>query len=209
MLTYNNWMRKMMSNDMVLHPTPIGGPGHIVHIDESHFAHKRKYNRGRFGWNRHAKWVFGAIDVDTKASCCWYVPDRKKATLQAKIDQFILPGTTIHSDEWRAYSGIRRSRNNYRHRTVCHKRNYVDPHTGVHTANIENYWMNAKQPLKQAHGVIMAHKGLYLDDFQWRWNHKFENIVEQFLRLFHEQYDVSFDHLPLAILALQPDIVYR
>jgi hypothetical protein len=209
MLIYNNWFRKMMTEDMVQHPVRIGGPGHIVHIDESYFAHKRKYNRGRIGWNRHAKWVFGAIDIDTKQSCCWYVPNRTRRVLMQKIEQYILPGTTIHSDEWRAYARIHRSPNNYIHRTVRHKRSFVDPFTGVHTQNIENYWSHAKKPIKAAHGVITAHKSMYLDDFQWRWNHKYDDLLWEHLRLFREQYDVTFDHLPLAVLARQRPIVYR
>jgi transposase-like protein len=209
MLTYNNWVREMMSLDMVNNPRPIGGPGHIVHIDESYFGHKRKYNRGRIGWNRHAKWVFGAIDVQTKASCCWYVPNRCTDTLMAKINQFILPGTTIYSDEWPAYNEIHLSVNNYTHLTVCHKRCFVDPFTGAHTQNIENYWKYAKKPLRAAHGVIQAHRSLYLDEFQWRWNRKFGNIVDEVFRLFRDQYDMSFDHLPLGVVARQPVIVYR
>lgn len=212
MLTYNNWFREILSLDMVLHPIRLGGPGHIVHLDESYFACKRKYNRGRMAGareDRHAKWVFGCIDVDTQQSACWFVPNRSAAILMEKIEDFILPGTTIHTDEWAAYNGIGTSRNGYIHRTVCHKRNFVDPLTGVHTQNIEGYWCHAKKPMKAAHGVAQAQKSLYLDEFQWRWNHKGMDMLAEMERIIGEQYDVSFDHLPLAVLAAQPDIQYH
>ena len=44
------------------HPQQIGGPGHIVEIDESLFA-KRKYNRGH---RVPEQWIFGGYDPETK-----------------------------------------------------------------------------------------------------------------------------------------------
>ena len=41
----------------------IGGPDHIVEIDESCFG-KRKYNRGRM--IQEQQWVFGGIDRESR-----------------------------------------------------------------------------------------------------------------------------------------------
>ena len=41
---------------------PIGGPGHIIEIDESKFG-KRKFHRGK---RVDGVWVFGSIDRETK-----------------------------------------------------------------------------------------------------------------------------------------------
>ena len=42
----------------------IGGPGHVIEIDESKFG-KRKFNRGR---RVDGCWVLGGIDRNTKDS---------------------------------------------------------------------------------------------------------------------------------------------
>ena len=48
----------------------------------------------------------------------------------------------IHSDEWRAYNKIRK--NSFKHYTVNHKENFVNPLTGKHTQLIECLWNKAK-----------------------------------------------------------------
>ena len=52
-------LRSVCSNKIATNLIRIGGPGHIVEIDESKFGHKQKYHHGRFG---EGPWVFGAID---------------------------------------------------------------------------------------------------------------------------------------------------
>ena len=47
-----------------------------------------------------------------------------------------IPGTTIYSDEWRAYRGIVRLPGWLLHRRVRHNRHFVDPVTRYHTQNI-------------------------------------------------------------------------
>ena len=71
------------------------------------------------------------------------VPDRSAATLLPIIQQHVLPGTTIASDEWRAYRNVPNITNVASHQTVNHSVNFVDP-TGTHTQNIESYWSRAK-----------------------------------------------------------------
>ena len=79
---------------------PIGGPGKIVEIDESKFG-KRKYNRGR---RVEGVWVFGGIEQDSNPPRCFVVPvpDHSASTLIPIILEWILPGTTIASNYWKA-----------------------------------------------------------------------------------------------------------
>ncbi|KAK0133575.1 hypothetical protein N1851_030901 [Merluccius polli] len=63
----------------------IGGRHRFVVIDESKFAHKRKYHRGRCGntWRRERQWVFGMLEVDRKSRrpILRLVRDRRRKTL--------------------------------------------------------------------------------------------------------------------------------
>ena len=82
--------------------TKIGGLGTVVEIDESKFG-KRKYNRGRMV---EGTWVLGGIQRETNH--CFLTPcpanRRNEATLLPIIQQFVLPGTTIITDGWKAYT---------------------------------------------------------------------------------------------------------
>ena len=79
----------------------IGGPGIICEVDESVIA-RRKHHVGRIVPQR---WCFGGICPDTQQGFLVFVPRRNAATLEAHIEDNILPGTIIHSDGWAGYNG--------------------------------------------------------------------------------------------------------
>lgn len=66
----------------------LGGPDHIVEIDESKFG-KRKYNRGK---RVEGQWVFGLFDRTTTDCVLVPVEKRDKATLLPIIHHYVLPG---------------------------------------------------------------------------------------------------------------------
>ncbi|EFO89421.1 hypothetical protein CRE_19942 [Caenorhabditis remanei] len=81
------------------------------------------------------------------------VPKRDSATLLPIIHKYVLPGTTIVSDGWRAYGGIERMQSGYHHLFVNHKTNFVDPtERSVHTQTIEATWGVLKRKLKSRFG---------------------------------------------------------
>ncbi|XP_077550789.1 uncharacterized protein LOC144164118 [Haemaphysalis longicornis] len=146
----------------------MGGPGEIIQVDECLMRGKRKANRGRMlsGDNVPAKrqnnhggvvdrgpWVFGLLWVRTGELRLFKVDQRDARTLGEKIAQNVLPGTTIHSDEWGAYHCIPRlldsqgNNMNLDWKFVNHSENFVDPTTGVHTQGIESCWQKAKRRL--------------------------------------------------------------
>ena len=62
----------------------------------------------------------------------------------ASHNSVVRSGTTLHSDQWKAYLNISRDLG-FRHQTVNHRENFVDPITGVHTQSIESYWNRQKK----------------------------------------------------------------
>lgn len=145
---------------------PIGGPNCKIEIDESVIS-KRKYNKGRMV---KQIWVFGGIDRENKK--CFIIPlleeendednlldesdrdsllkrlPRDKPTLTAIIQNYVLPGSIIYSDEWKAYKSL--SELGYIHKTICHKEFFVHPEDpDIHTQNIERFWRDFKEWVKR------------------------------------------------------------
>jgi hypothetical protein len=162
-----NYMREILLNRLQDAPA-MGGPGQIVQIDESYFSGRRKYNRGRilqgnrapparqnYGRQILGPWVFGMVwkhPDGTVEKRFFHVLRRNRATLRPIIERHIAGGTTIISDEWRAYTGLAtwnpvHGNQPYVHRTVNHSENFVDPITGTNTQRIETCWGDLKTKL--------------------------------------------------------------
>ena len=115
----------------------IGGVGYTIEIDESKLF-KRKYHRGRY-LSMQERWAFGGKCRETKAKFIVLVPDRSEATLLPIIKHHIKPGSTIISDEWRAYYNL--DRHGYIYHKINHSQNFVDPvDPNIHTQSIESNW---------------------------------------------------------------------
>ena len=149
------FLREICSAHLLANPMTLGGRNIVVKIDESLFRHKPKYHRGRAGAGD--QWVFGACDMSTIPAVAYMelVPDRRAATLIPIIQRIILPGSTIHSDQWAAYRQLHADPS-YTYATVNHSQNFVDPVTGAHTQAIESYWAKVKSKFKSMKGVSTA-----------------------------------------------------
>ncbi|XP_054269858.1 uncharacterized protein LOC128995988 [Macrosteles quadrilineatus] len=156
-----SFTREVYVNHMVDRSERIGGPQAVVQIDEAKFG-RRKYNRGRI---IEGQWVFGGIDVNTKRTFLVPVESRDSATLLALIREWILPGTTIISDCWRAYDCL--GQEGFRHLQVNHSVNFVDPETGAHTNNIERVWREVRATIPR-YGIRKKHFVGYLAEFQFK-----------------------------------------
>jgi len=138
---WNNSLREVCATKILNNPVEVGGPGTHVEIDESMFV-RRKGNVGRLV---REQWVFGGICRETRQCFLVAVPDRKKETLFGEICRFIKPQTVIISDCWPGYVGIHEIPGKfYKHLTVNHSQNFVDPDTGADTNLVENMWGRAK-----------------------------------------------------------------
>jgi len=156
-------LREKCSESLLKNPNYVfGGPGVVVQIDESVVA-KRKYNVGRAV---NQQWVFGLYDTTTKLGHVQLVDDRRADTLIPIIQKFVLPGSTIFSDQWAAYGQLRNL--GYSHQTVNHKENFVDPQTGVCTNSIEAYWSRVKRNVRLHWLSRRDQLPLRIDEFLWR-----------------------------------------
>lgn len=161
-VNWKNYVRDIYAEYFIAHPLRIGGPGHVVEIDESAFV-RRKHNVGRVV---NTQWVFGGLDTETRDGFLVAVNARDANTLLPILQEYVLPGTTIVSDLWGAYRTI----NNlgYQHLTVNHSINFVDPVTNATTNHVESMWCRAKQRNKRECGTHRNLLDSYLIEFMWR-----------------------------------------
>ena len=115
------------------------------------------------------------------------MPNRSAATLNPIILEYVLPGTSIYSDQWAAYRNLNQL--GFAHGTVNHSVNFKDPTTGVHTNHVEAYWSRIKRSLRFKHGSVGLLKWNHVDEAQYRsWFHfKTSNMQRNF--------DIFLEHI--------------
>lgn len=155
---WKSFCREVYLDHNERHSERIGGPGEIVEIDEAKFG-KRKYNRGRI---IEGQWILGGIERGSSRSFLVAVPNRTARTLVRLIRRWVLPGTTVVTDCWRAYRRL--SQYEFHHLTVNHSQNFVDPLTGAHTNTVERRWRDARGAIPK-YGNRKEHYGGYLARF--------------------------------------------
>ena len=84
---------------------------------------------------------------------------RRRVDLLPLIQKWVAPGSTIVTDEWRAYDCL--TREGFDHENVCHKREWVSKR-GFHTQGVERSWLGPKATIvKRGRGTPYLQAHLY------------------------------------------------
>ena len=140
--------------------TFIGPKFANMHADKRYQARK-KPNKGKVI-------VFGALEKNGSVRTA-IIPNRSGPTLQREVRKAVAVGSTLYTDELKAYNRLGQS---YNHFQVNHaKGNYVD---GDATTNdIESFWSLVKRTLRSTYiAVHPDHLRLFLNEIEFRWNTK-------------------------------------
>ena len=143
--------------------TPLDG---TVEADETYIGGRTTGGkRGRGAPNKTV--VFGMLerdgDVMTKV-----VPNVRMKTLQPIIEENVVAGSTVHTDELKSYNGL--SKAGFEHETVNHGAGeYVDGDS--HVNGIEGFWARLKLAIRGTHvHVSRKHLQKYVKEFEYRYN---------------------------------------
>lgn len=114
--------------------------------------------------------VFAAVERNGGRVRATIVPDSRSATLGENVEAFIMPASTVYTDDWQGYAGL--ARQGYAHYSVNHsERVYVSGN--VHTQTIEGFFGNTKRGISGVyHSVSTKWLQGYLNEYVWRYNHR-------------------------------------
>ncbi len=169
---FNLIRNRLMDQDYV---GPLSGE---VEMDETFVGGKPRESYRREvaakGWNMQtAYWdrkavVFGAVTRGGQVRAT-VVPNSRGYVLRNKAREYVLPESTIYTDQ---YEGYLKLGDKYRHRRINHSaRIYVDGDT--HTQTIEGFWSLTKNGIRGVyHSVSKKWLQGYLNEYAWRYNHR-------------------------------------
>ncbi len=180
-------VRKVMALDV---PKIFEG---IVEADETYLGGQKKNKRksqlikekqilgkeSKRGFGTAKQPVFGILCKQGKVWAT-IVPDTEARNLIPIIEKRIRKGTEIHSDTWRAYTGL--ATRGYGHRVVAHsQKKYVKGKT--HINGLEGFFGYLKRQLASRGGVRREKLKDYLAEYVWRYNQRKIPIKQQIKHL--------------------------
>ena len=145
---------------------PLGGIGATVEIDEAILGGSVKGKGNGYMGNKTI--VVGMLerggDLTTRI-----VTRRTKVAMHALIQESVLPGTTINTDEMGGYKDI--DQKGYRHVKVNHNRGQYATAAGAGVNALEGFWSQLQRSINGTHiHVSGKHLSKYLGEFEYRHN---------------------------------------
>jgi transposase-like protein len=178
-------IRTLMSEEISLE-------GSTVEIDEAYFGGTRKGGAGRpMRGDLSGKTPVVGMAERKGRVVARITRDASGASLLPLVREYVLPSSTIYTDEWAGYHGVSNLRAKdgspagYRHRRINHSAKiYVAG--DVHTNTIEGFWSLIKRGIGGVYHSV-SHKFLqeYLNEYAFRYNRRnverpmFKQILEQ------------------------------
>jgi transposase-like protein len=151
------------ANPVEVDETFIGGKPKNMHRDK-----RLKMKTAMNGYEEKAI-VVGMLARGTREVRARVVPNVKRSTLQKAILDRVGFGSTVYTDGWPGYDGLKKAE--FVHETVNHIEEYV--RGSVHTQGIENFWSLLKRGLNGTYVAVEPfHLDAYVDEQAFRYNNR-------------------------------------
>ena len=95
------------------------------------------------------------------------IPDAKAKTLIPIIRENVTPDSIVYTDSFRVYDVLDVSE--FHHKRVNHSKTFVSTR-GHHINGIENFWNQAKRPLRRFNGIPKNSLYWFSKECEWRFN---------------------------------------
>lgn len=176
-------IRSMLADESA---SPLGGRGKGVEVDETYMGGKRKSGTGRPMAGDKVKTPVVGI-VERKGSIRALVADDVKgSTLLGMVKEYVLPKSTVFTDELNAYHGIEHMLTmGYTHQRINHSAKvYVVGN--IHTNTVEGFWSLVKNGVRGVyHSVGKGYLQSYLNEYSFRYNRRFDT-TPMFVSFLHQ-----------------------
>jgi transposase len=175
-VTYKTAWRMFRQIRSLLSEDGLQLEGSTIEMDEMYHGGKtrRHGGQGRPSINSNKVAVVGMVERNTESRVGRVVarvaPDAKKATLHGLAKEYILPASTVFTDDYVSYDGL--EAHGYMHKRIRHSaRVYVSGN--VHTQAIEGFWSLVKRGIGGVyHNVSAKYLQTYLDEYSFRYNRR-------------------------------------
>ncbi len=134
-----------------------------IEADESYFGGRRKGKRGGK--------VYTAI-----------IPNAKTETLLPIIAENVRPDSIVYTDTFKAYNVLDVSA--FHHMRINHSELFADRQN--HINGIENFWNQAKRPMRKFNGIKQENFYWLLKACEWRFNGGNPNQLRNQLKHWHK-----------------------
>jgi transposase len=178
-------IRSMLADEN-MPPLGSGGSKRPVEMDETYYGGVRKGGAGRRLASDKGKKVMVIGIVERKGSVRAVVSDNKEAsTMAGLVRQYVLPKSTVFTDESKSYNTIGRYFDRYDHQRINHSEKiYVSGQ--VHTNTIEGFWMLVKTGIRGVYHQVGRHYlQSYLNEYSFRYNRR-NDVTPMFHSFLHQ-----------------------
>ncbi|HUQ49549.1 MAG TPA: IS1595 family transposase [Terriglobales bacterium] len=167
-VTYKTaWRMFKQIRSMLADESPLGGKVEMDECEIGAYVGREGGRKGRALKPRAT--VFGAVERGGRVKAV-VAPDRLRTTIRPLIKRYVLPKSTVFTDQFVAYDGL--IGRGYRHYRINHSAGiYVDG--DVHTQTIEGFWNLVKGGISGVyHSVSHKYLQTYLDEYSFRYSHR-------------------------------------
>ena len=170
-VTYKTAWRMFRQIRSLLSETDMQLEGEAVEVDEMYYGGKRKGGTGRpMRGDKIKTPVLGMVERKGRV-VARAVPDTTAQTLCGTVREYVLPASTVFTDELNAYNTVSEGRR-YKHRRINHS-SKVYVAGNVHTNTIEGFWSLVKRGIGGVyHSVSQKYLQTYLDEYSFRYNRR-------------------------------------
>jgi hypothetical protein len=143
----------------------IGGPGHIIEVDECKISIKKQHP----GRMEKRNWILGMIARNTGEvrMTVWPVNQRNGRTLYNLISDYVDTRSIIHTDCWGRYRGVMAG-GFQAHLSRNHSQDIFEQVERAHTSQFESHWVSLRRSLLSKIDIPHSEMDIYICEHLWR-----------------------------------------